>query len=95
MGQTDARIGTINLGDIVVASCELGSAVASDGTGAIDLAAHHLGRILARGRNRKLANALTAMAREFSASPNPAARRAPSRAEVRPPTARRPIKRAA
>jgi hypothetical protein len=95
MSQTDASIGTINLGDIVVASCELGNAVASDDTRAMDLAAHHLGRILARGRNRKLVHALNAMAREFPVTTKRAVRRAPRKAEGRRITAPRSMKRAA
>jgi len=77
-------IGTLSLGDIVAASCELGSTVARDSDGAMDLAARHLGRLLARSKNAKLVVALTAMAQEFA----PAAR-------VRPTTSRRSIRRAA
>lgn len=56
---------TLSLGEIVAASCELGNAVSCDSDRAMDLAARHLGRVLARSRNAKLARTLNAMAREF------------------------------
>lgn len=55
------------LGDVVAASYELGSAVAPDRALAGDLAARRLGRILARGRNARLAVALSDLARDLAA----------------------------
>ena len=90
MRETDGSIGTMSLGEIVAASCELGLAVAPDSPWAMDLAARHLGRLLARGENAKLVGTLTAMAREF-----PGATNADTRSGRRRGAARRAIKRAA
>jgi hypothetical protein len=54
------------LGDMVAAIYELGSAVAPDRATAGDLAARSLGRILARGRNARLAIALSDLARDLA-----------------------------
>jgi len=81
---------TMSLGEVIAASCELGYAVAVDGTHAMDLAARHLARVLARGRNAKLVHALTVMAQEFPVAAGPVARRSP-----RPVAVRRPVDRAA
>ncbi|MEA2700328.1 MAG: hypothetical protein QOI66_4599 [Myxococcales bacterium] len=56
----------LNLGEIVAASCDLGSVVAADRAKALDLAASHLGRVLARSRNARLVRALAEMARELT-----------------------------
>jgi hypothetical protein len=95
MREIDASIGTVSLGDIVVASCELGRAVAPDGPCAMDLAAHHVGRILARGKNAALINILTAMAREFPGAASSDTRPSRRRVDGRRSAARRPVKRAA
>ena len=56
----------LNLGEIVAASCDLGSVVAADEAKALDLAACHLGRVLAHSRNARLVKALAEMARELT-----------------------------
>jgi len=56
----------LNLGEIVAASCDLGSVVAADEAKALDLAACHLGRVLAHSRNARLMKALAEMAKELT-----------------------------
>jgi hypothetical protein len=56
----------LNLGEIVAASCDLGSVVAADHAKALDLAACHLGRVLAHSGNARLIKDLAEMARELT-----------------------------
>ena len=86
---------TVSLGEIVMASCELGNAVACDSTDGLDLAASHLGRLLARGGNAKLVDALTAMAKELAPVASVPVRRTAGGRSKRMTTMRRPMKRAA
>ena len=57
-------VGT-SLGEVIAASCELGSAVSPDRTVAAELAARHVGRMLAQVGNARLAAALALLANEL------------------------------
>jgi hypothetical protein len=65
MQTRDQKSEGLKLGDIVSASYELGSAV--DRAMAGELAARRLGRLLARGRNARLAVALSDLSRDLAA----------------------------
>ena len=65
MRTTERNSAGISLGDVIAASCELGSAVSPDRGVAAELAARHVGRMLARGGNSRLAAAMTLLAREL------------------------------
>lgn len=67
MQTRDQKLEGPKLGDIVAASYELGRAVAPDRATAGVLAARRLGRLLARGRNARLALALSDLARDLVA----------------------------
>lgn len=77
--QTTERnsVGT-SLGEAIEASCELGSAISPDSTVASELAARHVGRMLAQGGNARLAAALAMLANELGAG-TPRVLRSPAR----------------
>jgi hypothetical protein len=71
-----------SLGDVIAASCELGSAVSPEQTMAAELAARHIARVLVQGGNSRLTAALVLLADELSAGaprflPSPARRPTP------------------
>jgi hypothetical protein len=55
----------LQLGEVVVAACELGSRVAGDPATAAELAARRLERVLVRGGNLRLEAALAELANEL------------------------------
>lgn len=57
--------GDVCLGEVIAASCELGTAVTCDEAAASELAARHVGRVLARRGNARLAAALALLAGEL------------------------------
>lgn len=65
MHRTIGESQTQSLGEIVAAAYELGVTIASDRGVAAELAARHLERMLARGRNVRIAAALVDLASEL------------------------------
>ena len=92
---TNQNESRLQLGEIVAASCELGNSVTADDAMATNLAARHLGRVLAHGGNRRLVAALRDLARELTPAgahvpPSSGVRRVRSRRSgSRPASARR------
>jgi hypothetical protein len=68
MRHTKRGSGNTSLGEVIAASCELGSAVSPDRSVATRLAARHVGRVLAEYGNTRLAAALALLASEFGPS---------------------------
>ena len=66
MRTKDSNSDAPNVGDMVAAACEMGSAIASDPAVANELAARHLERVLVRGSNARLAAALAVLALQFT-----------------------------
>lgn len=66
MRTNDSNSDVPNVGEMIAAACEMGSAVASDPALANELAARHLERVLVRGSNARLAAALAVLALQFS-----------------------------
>jgi hypothetical protein len=65
MRTTERNSAGISLGEVIAASCELGSAVSADRGVAAELAARRVGRVLAQGGNARLAAAVALLAREL------------------------------
>jgi len=65
MRTTERNSAGISLGEVIAASCELGSAVSRDEVMAAELAARRVGRMLAHGGNARLAAAIALLAGEL------------------------------
>jgi hypothetical protein len=60
-----SHVSTKDLGDLVAASYDVGSAIAHDPKAAAELAGRHLERVLVRGANLRLMAALKRLSREL------------------------------
>jgi hypothetical protein len=67
MRTIDQNVAESSLGEAIVASYEVGSAVSPDHTVAAELVASHVGRMLAQRGNARLAAGLALLASEFDA----------------------------